>query len=82
MFKRQVDLEVDEQYLVSLKKTCEQATRLKTTYEYKAYQYRPGEYRDYYLSEAKKVDLSSCQKINSLRSRNAEYISQLSYYYR
>lgn len=69
-FKRQVDLEVDEQYLVNLKKTCEQATRLKTTYEYKAYQYRPGEYRDYYLNESKKVDLSSCQKINSLRSRN------------
>jgi hypothetical protein len=38
-FKRTVDLEVDEQYLISLKKTCDQANRLKKTYEYRAYQY-------------------------------------------
>ncbi len=79
-FKGTVDLEVDEQYLISLKKTCEQATRLKKTYEYRAYQYT-GEYRSYYLGEANKVDLGSCNKIDQLYKKHPDYVSQL-YYYR
>jgi len=63
-FKGTVDLEVDEQYLATLRKTCEQATRLKKTYEYRAYQYAPGDYQDHYLNEANKVDIRSCKKIN------------------
>ncbi len=45
--------------------------RLKKTYEYKAYQYKPGEYREYYLTESRKVDLSSCKKIDALYGRNS-----------
>jgi hypothetical protein len=63
-FKGTVDLEVDEHYLLNLRKTCEQATRLKKTYEYRAYQYAPGDYQDHYLNEANKVDIRSCKKIN------------------
>ncbi len=79
-FKGTVDLEVDEQYLVSLQKTCEQATRLKKTYEYRAYQYT-GDYRNHYLGEANKVDMGSCRKKEQLLAKHPDYVSQL-YYYR
>jgi|JI61114BRNA_FD_contig_21_9029563_length_252_multi_2_in_0_out_0_1 hypothetical protein len=54
--------------MVDLSGKCDQATRNRKRYEYNAYQYNPGEYRNYYLSEANKVDMSSCKRMRDLQS--------------
>jgi hypothetical protein len=70
---------IDREYISTLEKQCEISKREKRRLEEFAYRERPGARREYYLDQARSININSCRALNEFRQTHEDYLRDLTY---
>ena len=76
---KEIEREVDYEYLVRIMNLCENAKRMKQNYNQNAAMSIFENSKTYYKKLSDAVDISSCTRLNDLQNTHPQYISQLVY---